>query len=235
MNNLLPYRIFPLGDNALTIDFGNKIDEEINKQVINWFYVLEAHPICGLIDIVPAYSSLTIYYDTSKLYKRIGKEHTVYDWVREKAEQLILQPDQLTIPEARTIVVPVCYDPVYGPDIEKMAAQKKISAQELAALHHSRPYRVYMMGFLPGFAYLGSVDSHIALPRKDYPEKVLPGSVAIGGNQTGIYALESPGGWQVIGRTPLKLFNPEAEQITLLRAGDTVQFVSISKDEFKNY
>ena len=129
---------------------------------------------------------------------------------------------------------PVCYEPEFATDIHAVAAINKISVEEVIALHLSKTYRVYMLGFLPGFSYLGEVDERIATPRKREPVAVAPGSVGIAGKQTGIYSLASPGGWQIIGRTPVKLFDAYADNPVLLRPGDKVRFFSINKNEIKD-
>jgi inhibitor of KinA len=131
--------------------------------------------------------------------------------------------------------IPVCYDALFAPDLGLLAASKGMTSEEVVQLHQSRPYRVYMLGFLPGFAYLGQVADKLAMPRKQQPVEVAAGSIGIAGNQTGIYPMVSPGGWHIIGRTPVTLFDSDKENPTLLKPGDTVQFFSISLDEFENH
>jgi len=136
----------------------------------------------------------------------------------------------------RNVNVPVCYDDEFAPDIPHITKEKKISKQELIQLHTQRTYRVYMIGFLPGFAYMGEVDQSIAMNRKTAPQQVSAGSVGIAGNQTGIYPMDSPGGWNIIGKTPVKLYEMNEHGMnTYFKAGDIVQFFSISKNEFKHY
>ena len=231
--SIIPYRIFPLGDNALTIDFGNVIQPSINKEVIARFNQLQLHPISGMIEAIPAYSSLTIYYDVPKLKKIIGQGKTVFDWMKEKLEVILKEPAPEKIIAERFVKIPVCYDNECAPDIQQLAATKNISVEEVIQIHSSINYKVFMLGFLPGFVYMGEVDERIVMPRKQEPENVVPGSVGIAGKQTGIYPLASPGGWQIIGRTPLKLFDAERVEPTLLKAGDTVQFYAINKKEFE--
>lgn len=229
------YDFYPLGDSAITLDLGNKIDESINKKIIAFFHQLQDHPFEGLIDILPAYSSLTIYYDVMRLKKIAGKK-TVYIWVKEKFEKILQQLPEPRDAASRLVNIPVCYEKEFAPDLETMSFEKKLSADEIIHLHMSKQYRVYMLGFLPGFAYMGEVDDRIAMPRLTQPrKKVEAGSVGIAGKQTGIYPLDSPGGWNIIGKTPLKLFNAMGKELTLLRAGDMVQFNPISRDEFENY
>ena len=232
---ILSYRIFPLGDTAITIDFGNVIDEKINSNVLALFHQLSADPLPGMIEAVPAYSSLTIYYDVFGISKMGNNGKSVYEYISGQLTERLKQPLEEVNTAARVVTVPVCYEKEFSPDIEYLAKEKNISVEEVIHIHISKQYRVYMLGFLPGFSYMGEVDERIAVPRKPQPVTVAAGSIGIAGKQTGIYPLQSPGGWQIIGRTPLKLFNAEKEEPTLLRAGDIVQFISISKNEFESY
>jgi inhibitor of KinA len=235
MSRPLPYRIFPLGDAAITIDFGNCIDEAINQEVIARFYDFSQEPFPGMIEAVPAYSSLTIYYDPLLLKKKMPTGYLIADWIKETIEQRLTQPVIKKTTHERLVRIPVCYEKEFAPDIVHLATAKNISVEELVRVHTGRQYKVYMLGFLPGFPYMGEVDPAIAMPRKPQPVNVAAGSVGIAGKQTGIYPLASPGGWQIIGRTPLKLFVSEGEGSTLLQTGDTVEFYSIRRDEFENY
>jgi len=233
--DLLPaYKIYPLGDTALTIDFGNTIDESINKLVLTVFYQLQANPVPGMIEAVPAYSSVTIYYDVLSIRKIINEQTNAYEWMSGKIKEY-LSKENIMIESPGTIInVPVCYDKAHGPDLDLIASQNKISVEEIIRLHTSTTYRVYMLGFLPGFAYMGLVDEKISSPRKQQPASVEAGSVGIAGKQTGIYPLRSPGGWQIIGRTPIKLFDKEKADPVLFKSGDSVRFYSITKDEFED-
>ena len=246
MPDLPSHTIFPLGDSALTIDFGNVIDKQLNQKVLLLFQHLRAHPIPGMIESLPAYNSLTIYYDAFQLHKQFPENKTVYDWMAGQVEERLQGLPQDTVLSTRNIEIPVCYEGEYAPDLTAFATLKKISVEELVHIHTSATYRVYMLGFLPGFAYMGEVDDRIIAPRKQQPGKVEAGSVGIAGKQTGIYPLSSPGGWQIIGRTPLKLFNPHPDiqmseagslenSLCLLQPGDEVRFYSISQDEFKDH
>jgi inhibitor of KinA len=228
------YRIFPLGDSAVTIDFGNVIDEITNNKVLTLFQQLAAGPLPGMIEAVPAYSSLTIYYDLFKLRKSVLPDTTVYEWMCGRLEEKLQQPFEKKREATRLVSIPVCYENEFAPDIEQLATEKNISVEEVVLIHSSKQYRVYMLGFLPGFSYMGEVDERISIGRKSQPQPVAAGSIGIAGKQTGIYPSASPGGWRIIGRTPLKLFDAEKGS-TLLKAGDTVQFISITKNEFENY
>jgi len=227
------YHIAPLGDSALFIDFGNRIDENINKEVIARTQQLK-EKLAGIIEVVPAYSSINVYFDLLSLKRRAPKDKLVYDHLKEMVEQLLLQPLPQEEMEGRLIEIPVCYEPEFATDINSVAAFNKISVEEVIAFHLSKTYRVYMLGFLPGFSYLGEVDERIVTPRKPEPVAVAPGSVGIAGKQTGIYSLASPGGWQIIGRTPVKLFDAYADNPVLLRPGDKVRFFSINRNEIKD-
>lgn len=228
---LASYQISPLGDSAILIDFGNKIDESINRKVIARTKQLKDR-LSDAREIVPAYSSLCIYFDNTLLKKKLPKDKLVFDHLKEKIEQLLLLPLQAEEKEERIITIPVCYESEFATDIEEVALKNNITTDEVITLHLSKIYRVYMLGFLPGFSYLGEVDERIAIPRKMQPVPVAAGAVGIAGKQTGIYPSASPGGWQIIGRTPIKLFDSNTDDLTLLKAGDNVQFFSITKNEF---
>ena len=235
LDQLPPYRFSPLGDNAIVIDFGNTIDEGINKLVHSVFYQLQNDPIPGMIEAVPAYCSLTIFYDVFFISNHIGNQNsTVFDWVCEYLEKYMLNKNIETGDPQLLINIPVCYDKEFGTDIDFIAAQNNISVEEIIHLHSSAVYRVYMLGFLPGFAYMGLVNEKISSPRKQQPTPVEAGSIGIAGRQTGIYPFKSPGGWRIIGRTPLKLFNKEKVNPVLFKSGDNVKFHSITIEEF-NY
>ena len=225
------YRIFPLGDSAVTIDFGNLIDEATNKKVLALFHQLSADPLPGMTEAVPAYSSLTVYYDVFNISKTSNGAGSVYEFITTKLEERLKQTIKTNGEASAVISIPVCYENEFAADIENLAKEKNISVEEVIRIHHSKQYRVYMLGFLPGFSYMGEVDEKISIGRKRQPQLVAAGSVGIAGRQTGIYPSASPGGWQIIGRTPLKLFDSEKGS-TLLKAGDTVQFISISKNDF---
>lgn len=225
------YRIVPLSESALTIDFGNRIDEATNDRVLQLFAQLR-HRFSFVNDLVPAYSSLTVHYNVSDLHTT-GK--TAFETVQEMLLPFLASSGTVTQPNRR-LKVPVCYAKPHAPDLEEMAAQKNISIETLVQLHTSKTYRVYMIGFLPGFAYMGKVDEILATPRRTQPRTHVPeGSVGIAGEQTGIYPLVSPGGWNIIGRTPLKLFSAGSDEPVFFQPGDEVQFYSITEDEFAHY
>lgn len=245
MKNAIPaYRIFPIGDSAVTIDFGNAIDENINSIVIQLFDILKADPLQGMKETVPAYSSITVYYDLFQLSKTKPAGNTVSGWISQQLEERLQKPIETIEKVPRLVTVPVCYETEFAPDIKHLAIQNNITVEEIIQIHSSKQYRVYMLGFLPGFSYMGETDERIAIPRKQHPQQVEAGSIGIAGRQTGIYPSTSPGGWHIIGRTPVKLFdaacssaenNGEEKPFCLLKPGDAVQFISISKNEFENY
>ena len=231
----LSYSIFPLGDSALVIDFGNIIEENLNRKALAIAHAFQEAGIEGIKDVVPAYSSVTVHYDVTRVVKRTNTA-TAFETLKDKAETLLLKSTDHFARQIRKIKIPVCYAPKYALDLDDIAAQANIIAEEVVELHTSRTYKVYMVGFLPGFAYMGEVDERIALPRKSEPrQQITEGCVGIAGKQTGIYPLTSPGGWQIIGRTPVKLFDKDKTDPVLFAAGDEVEFFSISEDEFDNY
>lgn len=236
MNYVIPaYRIFPLGDTALVIDYGNIVDEKINKEVMARFKQLKMAGLPGVVEVIPAYSSLAVYYHPQEIMKKQAIENTVFEWIKGRVEQLLAQPFINEESAEKLHIIPVCYEDEFAPDIATLAAVKNISVEEIVQLHTAVTYRVYMLGFLPGFSYMGEVDERISIARKPQPVNVAAGNVGIAGRQTGIYPLASPGGWQIIGRTPLQMFDAKKAEPVLLKAGDKVQFISISKNEFAGY
>ena len=235
MHTTPAYSIFPLGDNAILIDFGNELNESINQKLLAIFRKIKEQNIPGVLDVVPAYSSLTIHYDVMKIFEK-AKGRAVFDFITDRVKKIVEDDTEITFEENRKINIPVCYDKEFGIDLSYLANEKNLSVEDVIQLHTTKVYRVYMIGFLPGFAYMGEVDQKIQIPRKENPRtKIEAGSVGIAGAQTGIYPLQSPGGWQIIGRTPLQLFNKEKTEPVLLQPGDQIKFYSISKHEFRSY
>jgi len=229
------YKIFPLGDAAITLDMGNVISEGLNQKALAMQRWLLDHPFEGMKDCLVAYSSLTVSYNPVMVKKYYNLNTTAFSWVADRLRQAFEQSVQ-TVPEAREVIrIPVCYEGGYAPDLGALAQQKQLSEQEVVNIHTATIYNVFMIGFLPGFSYMGEVNERIAVPRKQHPTQVLAGSVGIAGSQTGIYPLNSPGGWQIIGRTPLTLFDPFVPEPVKLQAGDRVQFYAITQNEFKEY
>ncbi len=213
------YSIVPLNETAALVSFGNSIDVNSNEKVIAFHRALMDNHFEGFIESVPAYSSLAIFYH------RPAKFETVKGFL----DSLKISEQQLTINES-LVEVPVLYD---GEDLDFVAQQHQLSREQIIAIHTAKSYRVFMLGFLPGFPYMGTVDDRIATPRKNSPRTSVPaGSVGIAGKQTGIYPQSSPGGWQLIGRTPVKIFDAKKEAPCLLSPGDSVKFYSITRAEF---
>jgi inhibitor of KinA len=236
MSDLSTYNIYALNERAAVIELGNIIDQTLNNKVLAIQSWLTKHPFPGLRDLIPAYTSLTVLYDPFYINEVCSPAGGVFEYVKEKL-LLACQPAVMEeASEPRTVSIPVCYDPAMGYDIKLVAAAKNLRIEELIHLHCASTYRIYMVGFLPGFPYMGRLDERLVMPRKSVPRpEVEAGSVAIAGWQTGIYPVRSPGGWQVIGRTPFKLFDPFAPQPVVLSAGDNVRFFPISRSEFQSY
>ena len=232
MESSLPYTIYACGDHAITVDFGNLIDETINRHVHLLFGQLKQQNTTGIKDVIPAYSSITIVYDVVATKKTYPGD-TAYNTVLKIIKDTLAITQQVAEEIADTVKIPVCYDPDLALDLYEMAAQKNIPVQTIIQLHCSMPYRVFMLGFLPGFAYMGTVPTALETPRKNTPRTNVPaGSVGIAGKQTGIYPFESPGGWNIIGQTPLKLFDVNRRDAVLLQPGQQVQFYPITSEEF---
>jgi inhibitor of KinA len=232
MEQDIPYDIFPLGDSAITIDLGNRICATLNDKVLAIQQWMTTHPFEGLKDMILGYSSLSILFDPIVIQRKQKSKVTAFQFVKEKLETAFSESEISYVQNREEIMLPVCYDAPFGPDLSFIAEMKQMSVEEIISIHLSKPYRIYMMGFLPGFAYMGEVDKRIQVPRKQKPEAVMAGTVGIANGQTGIYPLDSPGGWQVIARTPIKLFDAEGEQPVKLRAGQSVRFHRINETEF---
>ena len=217
-------RILPLGDSGVTVEFGDSIAPATNDQVIAFAQGLDTLTISGVVDVAPTYRSVSVYFDPLLI-----DPDTLERRLRELAANLPQKPTGT----GRTIEIPVAYGVDLGPDLADVARLAGVSEQEVVALHGSMDYRVYMLGFSPGFPYLGTVPAPIAIPRLAEPRtKVQAGSVGIAGTQTGIYPQESPGGWRLIGRTPVKLYDPHGSTPFLFAPGDHVRFVEVSHEEY---
>jgi inhibitor of KinA len=232
------YSIFPLGDSAITLDLGERIDEELNSKAFAIREWLAARPTRGVRDIIVGYSSVTLLYDPVEVMEGLAAdgaagERGSFDHLRELLDQAVELVVVSPAGEGEPIRIPVCYGGRFGPDLEPVSRITGISPEEIMHLHGSPIYRVYMIGFLPGFPYLGKTDPRLNMARKALPVPVPAGSVGIVGIQSCIYPLHSPGGWHIIGRTPLKLFDPAAENPTRLKTGDRVQFFPIRSGEFE--
>ncbi|WP_244444949.1 5-oxoprolinase subunit PxpB [Oceanobacillus jeddahense] len=213
------YSIQLYGDRGVRIQFGNTIDRQVNENVHRFGSLLETYPINGVEEWIPAYTAITIYYNPSEItYRELEKQLTHLQKIMEEAEP----------PIARKIIIPVCYEKEFALDLEDVAAHSHLSIQEVIRLHTEPLYHVYMMGFMPGFPYLGGLPEKLATPRLENPRKLVEqGAVGIADKQTGIYPLASPGGWRIIGKTPVHLYDAKKEKKILIKAGDTLQFEPI--------
>jgi len=235
MSDSSPYQLYPISDHAVTLDFGGPIRLEINDRVHRLVASLQQNLLPGITDIIPAYNSVTVVYDYMTVYQQQLKNEKilpVYSFIENWIEQNLKDYSSNVKTTEEEIIIPVCYDKSVGIDIEFVAQQHNLSTQQVIELHTAKTYRVFMNGFLPGFAYMGIVDPAIQTPRHESPRPlVTAGSVGIAGVQTGIYPSNSPGGWQIIGKTPLPLID-ENENL-LLKPGSFVKFKAISLLSFE--
>ena len=217
------------GDQAILINFEQKIDPAINAAVIALKNAIEQAKIEGITFMIPAYCSLTIGYNQEIIeYKILVK---VIEQIA--TNQLKVSTNNQILKEARFLKIPVCYEPPYALDLAELSKEKNLPIERIIELHTSQTYKVYMLGFLPGFVFMGKTAPELQCNRKVTPRLRVPASsVGIAGFQTGIYPAVSPGGWQILGRTPLKIFNPQKEAPFLFQAGDEVTFYAISEKEF---
>jgi len=214
--------IAPAGDQAFTVTFGGGVDPETSARVLAAAERLSAVMPPGVLDVVPGYDSLLVAYDPLRVP---GAD--VQAWLAQATE------GPAAPREGVRVEIPVLYAPEVAPDLETLAAEKGLTVEALVALHTATEYRCYLLGFRPGFPFLGGLDQRLVAARLPSPRLRVPaGSVGIGGRQTGIYPVESPGGWRLIGRTPLRLFDPARAQPFLVKAGDTVRFARIDRAEF---
>lgn len=231
-------RFEPASDQSLLIYFGqpakksraqarvqeSRITIHANKEVRRLLRLLELDPIVGVRNLHPAYCSLLVKFDPLK-------------WRHEELEKVLRKCldrlDQVKLPEPQQVEIPVCYGGEYGPDLDEVAALHKITPEQVIKLHASTNYLVYFLGFVPGFAYLGELPQSLVTPRLATPrKKVSAGSVGIAGTQTGVYPFETPGGWRLLGRTPLAMFRTDRDGLSLLSIGDRVRFVPVSRERF---
>ena len=212
------------GDSSMVIEFGNEISKEINSRIRALTDGLDNMGNEFIKEIVPTYRSIIVHYDSIKIS---------YGDLKNQILELGDSESDNKEKENNTVEIPVLYGGDFGPDIKNVAEHNDISVEDVIKIHSSRDYLIYMLGFTPGFPYLGGMDERIATPRLEKPRlKIDAGSVGIAGSQTGIYPLESPGGWQLIGRTPLDIFNQENEDPFLLNAGDYIRFIPITKEDY---
>jgi len=218
-------RFLLAGDRGLVVELGAAIDPEINRKVREISVSLEETPIVGVTEVIPTYRSVLICYDPVRINpERLRKE------ILDRERSL----DKLEIPPPETTEIPVAYGDEFGPDMEFVAQHNRLSPEEVIQIHSSGTYLIYMIGFTPGFPFLGGLSEKLFTPRLENPRQSVPaGSVAIANNQTGIYSLDSPGGWRLIGRTPIKVYDPTRSPPIILKAGNYLRFKRISRDEFQ--
>lgn len=234
-NNDHNFHIKPLGDSALIIQLDRTISSMTHNKVISLIKLIEKNPFDGLVEVVAGYNNVTIHYNPVIVRKsKIGKlSISSFEKVSAYIEKCLTKIDNQFVQNKRRIEIPVLYGGAYGPDLEYVARYNDHTPESIVKLHSEKEYLVYMIGFTPGFPYLGEINQQISTPRKAQPRSnIAAGSVGIAGEQTGIYSIDSPGGWQVIGKTPLQLFKPQSKQPTLLQSGDIIRFVPINEDEF---
>ena len=229
------FKIYALSEQAVTLVFGDEINETTASKISNFNRLLNSKPFAGFTGSVPAYTTLSIFYDLLLVISSDLPGQNGFEKVSDYLKSLVSknQKDVAAVPDL--ITLPVFYGAAFGPDLEEVSGMTGFSAEEVIDLHCSATYKVYMIGFVPGFAYLGGMDERLASPRKLKPRASVPaGSVGIAGKQTGIYPFETPGGWQIIGQTPLKMFDANRSQPSVLKAGDEVKFRSVSMQEFND-
>lgn len=222
-------RIYQLSESSISIEFGNEIRSDIHSQVIACREAILSNPFHGLVEVVTAYSTVTVFYDPLKILGT-SPSSTVKEFLENTIKPGVVSGSG--DPKA-VISIPVCYDKDFAPDLEWVAHLHQTNEEAIINEHCHHNYKVFMIGFMPGFPYMGVLPPSLESPRKQTPRTHVPaGSVGIAGKQTGIYPFDSPGGWQIIGRTPVKLFSPTEQNRSLLHAGDTVRFKPISIHEF---
>jgi inhibitor of KinA len=223
----MAYRIVPAGDSALIVEFDERIDPDVNARTIACADAIEAAGVAGVRDVVPTYRSVAVYFDP---LRTDGRALTAC------VEREAAKPAKAGPAARMPVRIPVCYGGELGPDLAGVASFAGLPESDVVGVHAGATYRVFMLGFVPGFAYLGIVDARIAMPRRATPRVRVPaGSVGIAGAQTGVYSAETPGGWQLIGRTPVKPFDPGRAEPFLMKAGDAVQFYPIERAEFDRW
>ena len=233
-------KISPLGDSALVVRVRERFDdapEQTLDKVLRAFLQLQSAAIPEVIELAPAYTSVAVFFDPIIVAKATETSKDLFDWLatRIRAALAGAAAGRITRPRSKTVEIPVCYDPEFALDIDDVARRANILPSEVIRLHSAAEYRVACIGFVPGFPFLAGLPKKLATPRREVPRREIPaGSVGIGGAQTGIYPLCSPGGWNLIGRTPLRLFGPEKNPPVLLCAGQRVRFRKITRDEFES-
>ncbi|MFA9396795.1 MAG: 5-oxoprolinase subunit PxpB [Clostridiaceae bacterium] len=220
--------ILQINETSALVEFGNTIDKSINKKIRIFCSYLDKNLFSGFVEYVPYFSSVCVIYDPLKI-----KGNDPFKTMKLALKKILSKIDFSREYEENIVEIPVCYEGEFAPDIEYVAKVNNLTVDQVIEIHTSGEYLVYMIGFAPGFPYLGGMSEKIHTPRRKSPRTAIPeGAVGIAGNQTGVYTIETPGGWQIIGRTPLKFFDLEASQKTLLKCGDIAKFHPISYNEY---
>jgi inhibitor of KinA len=221
----IAFDFFPASDNTLLVRFPGAASSDVNERVLGlWWQLQQRKQEYAILNLHPAYETLLIRFDP------FTRSHAEIERVVRRAAEMGLAP----VHERKLHLVPVCYGGEFGPDLAEVARLVQLTPEQVIKIHSSAQYRVYFLGFAPGFPYLGGMDHRIVVPRLGSPRKeVAAGSVAIADDQTGVYPVASPGGWRLIGRTPLKLFTPDAASPSLFLPGDRLRFVPITADEYR--
>lgn len=212
------------GDTAVTVEFGDEISEAVSAQVRAFDIALRGGGVPGIVETVPTFRSLMVHYDPGVI---------LYDDLTTRLRDALDRLDAGAIPPSGVLEIPVLYGGEMGPDLDFVAERNQKTPEEVVRIHSSKEYLIYMLGFTPGFTYLGGMDPSIAAPRLETPRVKIPaGSVGIAGNQTGVYPIDSPGGWRLIGRTPVRMYDPDRETPILPEAGEYIHFYPITQAEF---
>ncbi len=229
---MMEFKLQPLGDNSVIIELGEDISRDIQQKVNKVSSFFDEQSFDWVIEYVLGFTTVAVFYDPCK----IKTDMLPYEQVCAELSSYLEKLDVAQGAEPRVVEIPVCYGGEFGPDLEEVAERNELTPEEVIDIHSNGEYIVYMIGFAPGFPYIGGMDERIAAPRRKNPRLKIPaGSVGIAGKQTGVYPIETPGGWQLIGKTPRKLFLPEGETPCLLQAGDQIKFVPISEEEFQKW
>ena len=222
-----------MSERAILVYFGDEINEEIHNQIQVDIQLLNEKSIEGITEIICGYTNICVHYEPLKIKKSVQKfeGNSISEKVKTFLQYTLKGDHPISQAESRVVEIPVIYGGEYGPDLAYVAEQNNLTPQEVIDIHTGGDYLVYMLGFAPGFPFLGGLDKRIATPRRQTPRlKIEAGSVGIAGEQTGVYPLATPGGWQIIGRTAVDLFLPNETPPTLLRAGDRIRFVAVKED-----
>ncbi|EKQ51664.1 MULTISPECIES: 5-oxoprolinase subunit PxpB [unclassified Clostridium] len=221
-------KISQINEFTALIEFGNEISEIINRKIRIFCAYIDEHPFEGFIEYIPYFASVSVIYDPLKINSDFP-----FDTIKVILEDMLSSLDFSSSDEENIVEIPVCYGGEFGPDLEYVAKINNLNVEEVIKIHSEGKYLVYMIGFAPGFPYLGGMSEKIAAPRRESPRTVIPaGSVGIAGAQTGVYPIETPGGWQLIGRTPIKMFDLNGEPKSILKSGDIAKFRPISYEDY---